>query len=166
MKEKIDLFKTIWSNKRYKAIIELSIYILFFIIIIIVSKVMGTGSEIKKTQNTLEDKYPYYFKTTINEEEIIGTIYEDKIEINYNDITYYYTNGIITPEQFTYPLILPYIDYYKVKENELYSKTEYNDGLLEETYIINGQKIIITTKDETILTIEDNQNKYYIYYSK
>lgn len=167
MKEKIEIFKIIWSNKRYRAIIELSIYILFFATIFIASKIIGSQNKIVIDNNDYQDKYPYYFNAIINSDAFSGTIYEDRIEIIYNNANYYYADNITISELFPYSVILPYIDYYKVKENELYSKTEYNNGLIEETYIINNYKIVITTNNgEISLIIDDNQNKYYIYYSK
>lgn len=167
MKEKIEIFKIIWSNKRYRAIIELSIYTLFFAIILIASKIIGSQNKTVIDNNDYQDKYPYYFKTIVNEDEFSGTIYEDRIEIIYNNSNYYYMDSSITPELFPYSFILKYADYYKVKENELYSKTEYNNGIVEETYIIDNYKIVITTNNNEIsLSTEDNQNKYNIYYSK
>ena len=161
----IEIIKLIWNNKRYRSLVILFIYVLFFGIIVLLSK---ASSEVKTNEKKLSPLEQFYnhtsfsFEVEINEERFNGVYVNDKLLINYNEVEYNEENI----NEFMYQDILLYINnkyiYETIKDKKPYSKTEYNDNKTSITYIIDEVEIEVYENDKIYqinITIDDNTYK-------
>lgn len=168
MKENVSKFKEIWSNPRYKSLIILGLYFLFFAVIIIYSKIASSSiisPDIELTAlEKLKVKSDYQFSLKIDDQIIDGQVENDVLTFNYKDKKYTYENEIINPTDFEYQTILKYIYLNKIYDlinnQEIYSKTEFNDNTLSKTYKLDDMVISTYEKNNNIFKIEIETNEY------
>ena len=155
IKEIINRFIEIWKIPKYKGLIQLAFWILFFLFVYIVFNAKNTipssnipsNNEVKETETNQITSYIYNYQINDNENtiNISGTYYNGIDLFNYNNSRYYiknnmyYTldNNAITIDyslvEFQYNNILNLI-----KDKEYDSKTEYKDKNIEYTYTIDS----------------------------
>jgi len=166
MKEKFEILKNIWSVPRYKALIELGLFFIFFLSIFIISKVPSNNEPVvyKSPLEVFRDKNNYQFQIKINDEIIEGNFLNDKINLNYNNINYTCENQIVEPTNFPYIDYLIYIDtnyiYNLIANEEIYSKTEFNDGTISKVYKLDNLEITTYELNSQIKKIEINDTNY------
>lgn len=147
MKQFIENFKIIWSNKRYHALIILGIYFLFFALVFVFF--MGTddvlddaieenivleseelkGLDLFKTV----DKYKY----NINGEYNVDVVVNDTITIEYLD-NYYNVDNVLEE--------LKIYDFSKYNPSYIYDII--NNSLLESTNYINNTNTYVISASE------------------
>lgn len=157
MKEKIEIFKSIWSVPRYRSLIILGIYILFFGSIIAYSKSISSNEpnsiETKTPLEQMALKQDYKFSISINDEIFEGSKNQNIVKINEEEID---LNNINT--SFEYSEILKYLDlnylYNLVKTEEIFSRTEYKDSSVSENYKLENEEITLYEKSNQIYQFE------------
>lgn len=171
MKEKIRIFKEIWSVPRYKALIKLSLYFIFFASIIIYTSIVSSkNNRSEKILSPLEQmSLKENYKFTINTLNIsfTGAKNKNNIQINYNNQVNNYDLGHIDNIDFEYKEILEYLDLKKVynliKDKEFDSKTEFKNGTISLNYNLDNLKITTYEKNNNINKLEiEKINKYEI----
>lgn len=166
MREYIETFKVIWKNPRYHAMIELGLFFLFFFGIFLFVKMSPSNEKVtdKSTLEQFRDKASYQFEIEINNEIINGSYINNVITFNYQDIDYVYENDVIEPSEFIYTNILKYLDnkyiYDLILDKEVYSKTEYNDGMISKLYKLDDIDINIYELNNEIIKIEVSNDAY------
>ncbi len=139
MKEKIETFKKLWAIPRYKAIIQLILWISFFLLLYIIISVIAIFSKPYKKKQTepiiktaIENytemtnyEYKYNFTYIINKENktslIEGTKYNNQNTFKLLGTKYKLENNVI----------------YDVNDNIVTNLTDYDITLLEPSNIIN-----------------------------
>lgn len=174
MEKYIDIFKKIWSHKKYQAIIKLCLYFIFIAIVIVyINSNNKKISEYQKKQvNTtplslLSKQNNYEYNIEVYENDVLvvdisGIRKESKDKITINDTQFYLNNSIMYNENLEQIEELPIsvIDFYPeniykmIQNKEYFDKRKYKDGKTETEYVIDE-----TTK---ILTIENKENIYEI----
>lgn len=150
MKEKIETFKKLWAIPRYKAIIQLILWISFFLVLYIIISAIAIFNkpyEDKKvkpiTKSALENytemnnyEYKYNFTYIINKENktslIEGTKYNNQNTFKLLGVKYKIENNVI----------------YDINNNVTTNLTDYDILLLEPTNIINLLNTAVS-KEET-----------------
>ena len=182
IKEKISLskLKEMWKDKRGRAKIELSAYLIFFLIVVVFARV--SSSTVKKSNinqdnsisfiNEINDNYEYNMNITINNDnynykvKVLGNnssiVYtsNDDIKMYYTMNNKYYElddngNYILTTPLEIYPFInYNYLNISNIKNFIKYSIKENN------TYKIKVSEIILNnnSNDEIIINV-DEENK-------
>lgn len=160
------------KDKRERAKIELIAYGIFFVGVIIFTRILGSTSnniennniEEQSFINKIEDNYEYDIQITINDKiyqyygkvlgnnSTINLIAEDKQNSYYSMNKKYYVleeeNYILTDEEEVYPYIdYRYLNIKNIKEYINIATKENN------TYKIKVKDIIITTESEEYFTI-------------
>lgn len=159
IKEIFDWLKEAWKVPRYKGLMKLALWFIFFAILFLIVKYGGhkvDNSVYNGNSNTLEineesnikelNSYSYNCQINdgVNIVDISGTYYNGTDEFDYNNTHYtlkdnkYYadnqeTTFNISMNEFQYNNIIAL-----VKDKEVESKTEYKDGSLEKAYIIDA----------------------------
>lgn len=168
---KFDKFKEIWANPRYKALIKLGMYALFFGSLFLISYIStsfrGKTPVDNKTNNLiLLDNYKYKYEITTNNNNI-------KEVITYNGIETSATNsgtieylGIDTLDSYVVDKTTNKIYINGVEKERLY------DELYEEYLSYKSIKNIISNsikkdnkyiyKDNIIITLEEKDKGYYV----
>lgn len=153
----MDKFKEIWQTPRYRALIILALYIIFFAVMFTILKASP-----KKESNKPLTNY-YRFEIEVDGEKMEGLFNNNVITFIYNGKEYTYRNDGSNNEEIEYQDILDYIDIDKVlklaSENELYSKTEYKDLSIAKTYKIDNREVIIYEKNNKIYEIDVDDYK-------
>lgn len=179
MKEKFEKLKELWAIPRYKAIIKLILFIIFFALIYLIMFIatffgekIDTTEEVKKTalenyvsMNSYE--YTYEINYILNKQnitkKIIGTKYNDKNDFKIlNDKYYIKDNMIYNSSDEVVNNINEYdlleLDPIKIvtKLGETTDKkvTKYNDGKIKTEYNSNLYNIITYEDDNYISEIE------------
>ena len=156
-----DEVKAFIKTDRGKAIIKLSLYIIFFIIAFIFIR-PGNEKIPVQVENAL-DKYGKMtnYEYTYKYDDIIlaGKAYRDILLFNIGDITYYYDGNIY--KVLDNKLIKDELDknYYisnhmindYIKRGSIIGKNEdYENGIISTTYSIDNMHIIVYEKDNSI----------------
>ena len=177
----ISKLKEMWKEKKGRAKIELSLYLIFFIVIVVFTRVSSSSinniesnnSEVVSSFiNEIKDNYEYDMNITINNDtyNYIGTVLgnNSSIEIKSNDIDKYYYimnnkyyelddngNYILT----TINEVYPYINYNYVNINNI--KNFINNSVKEDNiYRIKISDIILNnTSNDNITFIVNEENK-------
>ena len=178
MKEVIELIKSLWSNKRYRAVAILLIYGIFFCIILML---LSSGKQVKqpdlkKKETDIRDAISSQYKITEEEFTFIFERYTNSEDtIIYNGET---LNLVEMPEELLkYDLSIYNMDnIYKLLEKATLASTNHLEdsknyiisvSLFEEIIyqneIINEEVIYITTYNEKIDKITIDYNGYYDY---
>lgn len=158
IKEVFSNLHDIWKVPKYKGLIQLGFWILFFIFVAVFVRMKQSVSIQSNTNNNnnneeVEEKttvtsyiYNYQINDNGNTLNISGTYYKGIDLFNFNNMRYYikdnqYYNALDnTSITFDYSLID--YQYNKIEEliknREYESKTEYKDKTIEYTYIIDA----------------------------
>ena len=171
----IDILKKIWINPRLKALLILSLYLIFFVVIILMVR-LSPSKKIKNepndSLNPLEEfsnKYDYDFKIIVDNNEINGHYSMNLITFEFDNKEYHYQNNVLEPDDFKYDEILNFIDtsyiYKLIKNKQIYSKTEYSDSTICNTYKIDNIDISLYEKKNIYeVDIQINDKIYKIIY--
>lgn len=184
-KDALELFK----NKRYRALVILMLYIIFFIILASMFKGVNNNVDVKPS-TPVEEKSPlelycemanYEFKMVYTSDEIYeltGKTFRDDSYFKINDIEYYYKDSNYYLLSDTSNSIDLDFDYYNVNkicslisEGKIVNKNEnLESNTIENKYLVNdtNKNIYITTiiKDNDIsnvlVDLSDEDKEYII----
>ena len=147
LKEYWELLKEAWKDSRKRAIIKLSLYIIFFMIVIFMIKISDNNYVVDNTP-TKKDYSNYNFNLNFNGNDIINGTYDNEIiKYNYLNQTYYINDNmtyqmindelVITNNYNIHisRLLINKLDIYIDESEEIY-KTEFNDGRIKKGYEI------------------------------
>ena len=159
MKKVQDAFKTfkeIWKVPKYKGLLQIGFWVIFFIFVFIfiktkqnvntntINNANNTAVE-EKNQDILSYIYNYQINDNENTINISGTYYKGIDLFNYNNNRYYIKNNLYyNLEKVNIPFDYNVIEYQYnnimnlIKDKEYESKTEYKDKTTEYTYIIDS----------------------------
>ena len=179
--EYVQKFIELWEIPRYRSLIKLGIYIIFFAFVIASINTNSTNDLTPTNTNKVDVMEAYeemsnyqYRVTTKNEIEN-----EDKQIITFNDNSYYYNNiNLYKRENDVYKLSNDNLSEFAVwrfspsfitnliQKGEFESKTEYADGIIANTYLIKVEDFLmayyntVTTDDRTFkLTIYQSEKQ-------
>ena len=156
IKEVFSSFYEIWKVPRYKGLIQIGFWLLFFTFVVAFVRMKQSVSINSNTNNNneeVEEKttvtsyiYNYQINDNGNTLNISGTYYKGIDLFNYNNMRYYikdnqYYNAVDNT-LITFDYSLTDYQYNKIEEliknREYESKTEYKDQTIEYTYIIDA----------------------------
>lgn len=190
IKDKINItkLKEMWKDKKGRAKIELSLYLIFFIVIVVFTRVSSSSIgnsnnsnnvEVSSFINELKDNYEYDMNITINNDTynyhgiLLGN--NSSIEVKSNDIDKYYYimnnkyyelddngNYILTTTDDVYP----YINYIYLNINNI--KNFINNSVKEDNiYKIKISDIILnsTSTDSIIISVNESNKSIEIDYT-
>ena len=173
MKDKIhnfnETFKEYWAVPRYKALIKLGLYFLFFLVF---GLIFSLNKVPRKQIQETPKKDPTIYTYTINESNIEYNIKTNLFK--YNNEIYKVKNNEITCEEeceFDIPYFILFtpnrINRY-LENSEPISKTEYKNGDIEYKYEIKDTEVnsyfdvekefYIISKNDTFIIDLDNYN--------
>lgn len=147
LKEYWECLKEAWKDSRKRSIIKLSLYIIFFMIVILMIRSNNTNYVVN--DNVVNNDYSNYnFNLNFNGNDIINGTYDDTIiKYNYLNQVYYINNSmtyqivnneLINTSNYSIhidKLLINYLDNYIDESVEIY-KTEFNDGRIKKGYEI------------------------------
>lgn len=157
--EYVKKFLELWNVPRYRSLIILCIYIIFFALVI--ASIRGQNSNIINSPNAnkvdIMEQYKkmnnYQYRVTIKneaEQTLIGRVYENKQLIMFNENNYYYNNVYLyKAEEKIYTQTIENLLEFEVwrfspsfindliEKGNFESKTEYADGIVANTYLVN-----------------------------
>ena len=159
--EYIKKIKELLKDPKKKALIQLGLYAIFFIIVFILlngeSSTITDSPTIEEPNTSIEaytDMTSYNYKVTytnINKIDIIeGTYYNNTSLFTYNNLKYYYEDSLYIIDNDSYYLsnieyniskIFNKNLYFIINELEEESKTTYKDGTVVTNYTIDSNKI-------------------------
>ncbi len=176
MKESIETIKRLWQNPRYKSLIKLGFWLVFFSIVILMIRGANQMSNYSNNSDisTQSDKVKdlanyqnYEFTITITDSnnlitKLVGTYYQNKHYFTCNDKTYYYdgktlyevdelNHNLVKIDIVPWQLILyvwdhTIIDDY-ISQAIPDSETTYNDGNTVNKYHYDTESDILFVKD-------------------
>lgn len=169
MNDYLDLFKKIWSNKRYRAIIIMSLYIIFFTVVLLFVKFAPRNNEVNYLE-TFKNKKTYRFQINYLDKTVVGEYRNGDMYLTDGEKLFEYKNNTLNDDSFEAKDVLMYIDHDKILEimdkNEVYSETKYKDGTKSKTYQLDNTDIIIHEKYEIFgFDIKINDIEYKILYN-
>lgn len=152
----------LWNNPRYRSILILGLYIIFFAVIIASIKSKQSFSPIDTTKKDVMEVYQemnnYKYNATIESESmqtLIGHVYNDRQIITFNGNNYYYNSVYLYKQEeniytqisgqlleFEIWRITPKLIGSLVENGTFESKTEYADGKVSNTYLVNASDFI------------------------
>lgn len=182
--EYVQKFLELWNTPRYRSLIKLCIYFIFFMVVI---ASINTSSKVdfNNTKVDIMEEYKnltnYQYTATIKNEVVesyVGYTYNNKHLILFNEDNYYYENELYKEYEEGYKKTddnLFYFDIWKftpsfissLKEKGSFdSKTEYADGSTADTYLVKVSDFIslyfndITIDDRNVsVTIHKNEDE-------
>lgn len=159
-----DIIKIIFENKRYRAILYLCLYFIFFAIIFLITSIPSNKKTYQSQNEVYIEDTSYNEMLNINNEKIYISVDNNIVKFSYDNIKY-----IEIDSTFKYSEIIPYLKkqyiYNLVKDKEYESKTIYKDGKESKMYLINNIEINIIEKEKIIeADIKINNNIYKILY--
>lgn len=182
MQEEISNFKKVWQNKRYKAMIKLVGYFLFFILVGVMIDFNREDSsyvdkvEQKKLSLKTYNNYNFYYNITylglvdepVNYISIDGNRYKENqfFTIRNTDERYFLENHKLYQikeqlEEITSPFFFP-LDKFSpsslsiyIEKSKMESKTEYADQTVKKEYTLPVKSFAKMYQDETV-EIEGN----------
>lgn len=145
MEKYIEVFKKLWNIPRWNALIKITLYLIFFAIMLLLLSLTSTNKK-EKIKNEI-DYNNYEFIIKINNQEIKG-LKKDNIAFSYNDVNYIFEDELICDLDdcsidfmYVFDLFSPkLIDDY-MKKGNLLGKTKYTDGRIEYKYEINDENV-------------------------
>lgn len=189
MKEKIETFKKLWANPRYKAIIQLLLWISFFFIMYLVICIINIFSGPVKhepvnipTKTAIENytemanyEYKYTYNYTINKENTVltieGTKYNDHNTFKLNGTKYTVKDNLIFDINNNPVTNLTEYDITNLYPNNINTllttaknkeETKYNDGNIKTEYTFDDIFITTHTNNNYITNIELDITNYMI----
>lgn len=169
MKEKLDFFKKIWKNKRYRAIFVFLLYLLFFALMFIILFIKNSfrRPQVIEKEKRYEDYSIYSYNTILNINNklyvIEGKRYNEKYEFIYDDVTYEFKIGEdvdVDKNVFdSFNFDPKYINNI-MKKSKLLSETKIiSDNILEKKYLIK-LKDYIELNDIVLEEYDENLDLY------
>lgn len=157
--EYVKKFLELWNIPRYRSLIILCIYIIFFVLVIasVRSQNSGTLNSANTSKVDIMEEYKemnnYQYRVTVKnevEQTLIGRVYENKQLIIFNENNYYYNNVYLykaeeniykqTTEnllEFEVWRFSPLFINDLIENGKFESKTEYSDGIVAHTYLVD-----------------------------
>ena len=161
----IKKFKEIWQYPRYRAIIILILYFIFFAVMFSLLKSSSIKDEVVK--EPIIDYNKYQFNVILDEEKFSGSYYNGYMTFSYNNTYYTYEDNILIPSDFNYIDILKYVDLKIAQElisdRRAILETKLEGNSFSKTYQIDNDEVTIFEKDNRIYQI--NVNNYQINYT-
>ena len=169
--EYVQKFLELWNVPRYRSLIKLCIYFIFFMVVIAsinTSSKVSTKNEKVDIMEEYKNLTEYQYTATIKNEVVesyVGYTYNNKHLILFNEDNYYYENELYKEYEEEYKKIddnLFYFDVWKfmpsfvsslIQKGKLDSKTEYADGSTAEAHLVSVSDFISLYSDE--ITIDD-----------
>lgn len=170
----IQKFIELWNIPRYRSLLILGLYIIFFTVVI--ASVRSKNSSIDYTSNkkmsiiqNFEQMNNYQVKVTIQNEPdrtLISRVYNNRQIITYNNKNYYYDGSKLYEKLDSYietesmlefdiwrftPLFIKNL----IDKGKLDSKTEYANGIIANNYVVSIDNFI---KDYSNDEPENNEN--------
>ena len=170
MSKVIEVLKKVWKSDRYRSLSILCLYFIFFLIIILITKMTPSKKITPKEKGMpdIEISNTYSFEISVKDDVIEGSYDYSYIKFIYNDVTYEYSNEILLPNTFLYMDILPFMNknyvYELVRGKEVYSTTKFNDESLAKTYLVNNIEITTYSDDLNKIDVKINDMTYKILY--
>lgn len=168
MKKKLSLLKELWKDPKKHAFLVLGLYVLFFFCIYLYIMISTNTRSQKPIYQTpvqkLNTMTHYQYQIDINDEIIKGIVVDDKNTFFYQEEEYTYQEGV------PYEKIVYYANtkniYHLIHNQEIYSKTEYNDQRISKVYKLDHLEIITYELTEQIYQIEvkTEQDEFIITY--
>ena len=169
MKEKLDFFKKIWKNKRYRAIFVFLLYLLFFALMFIILFIKNSfrRPQVIEKEKRYEDYSIYSYNTILNINNklyvIEGKRYNEKYEFVYDNVTYEFKIGEdvdVDKNVFTSFNFDPKYINNIIKKSKLLSETKIiSDNILEKKYLIK-LKDYIELNDIVLEEYDENLDLY------
>lgn len=169
MKEKLDFFKKIWKNKRYRAIFIFLLYLLFFALMFIILFIKNSfrKPQVIEKEKKYEDYSIYSYNTILNINNklyvIEGKRYNEKYEFVYDNVTYEFKIGEdvdVDKNVFTSFNFDPKYINNIIKKSKLLSETKIiSDNILEKKYLIK-LKDYIELNDIVLEEYDENLDLY------
>ena len=169
MKEKLDFFKKIWKNKRYRAIFVFLLYLLFFALMFIILFIKNSfrKPQVIEKEKRYEDYSIYSYNTILNINNklyvIEGKRYNEKYEFVYDNVTYEFKIGEdvdVDKNVFTSFNFDPKYINNIIKKSKLLSETKIiSDNILEKKYLIK-LKDYIELNDIVLEEYDENLDLY------
>ena len=151
-----------WNIPRYRSLIKLGIYIIFFTLVIVSIKnqddIIVNSNDTNKggIMETYKKMDNYQYRATIQSDvsrTLVGRVYENRQLIIFNDNNYYYNNvNLYKREEGTHDVYLetqekllefevwrfnPIFINALIERGQFESKTEYADGIIASTYLVD-----------------------------
>ena len=158
MSKVINTIKIIWKNDRYKSIVIMSLYFIFFVVIVLIAKLSPSTKPDLSNYNTsnISIVNEYDFEVSVKDTIIKGKYDYSYIKFDYNNKTYEYSNELLYPKDFPYVDIIPFMNknyvFELIKGKNIYSTTKFSDDSQANTYLVDN--IEITTYDKQLLKID------------
>jgi hypothetical protein len=134
------MFKKIKENRRYKALFELSLFLIFFAIMFLIITFTGKSSSTYEEPFTYKDYTSYNFEVIIEENEQVFTYMGKR-----NNNEYQINDLPLNINETDDPILL----------NNIIYTPQYINNLLN-IYALNKESIYATTKEEVKEYIKDN----------
>ena len=154
-------FVELWNNPRYRSIIILVVYIIFFAFVIASinsSRPTTSGTNKVDIRSSYAQMNNYRYQATIkneSEQKIVGRVADNKQIIVFDETNYYYNNVYLykqeekiykqTDEQlldFEIWRMTPTFINSLIEKGSFESKTEYANGEVANTYLVNVDNFI------------------------
>ena len=162
----------LWHIPRYRSLLVLGIYIVFFMIVIALIDISKPVNLNDKPKVNVLDVYSsmesYKYKAIIENEKtetLTGKVYVSDQIINFNEENYYYNNIYLYKQDgevykkvsekvldFEIWRMTPPIIRALVKKGKFDSKTEYSDGIIANTYLVSVSDFV------KLYYVEDTEN--------
>jgi len=175
-------FVELWNTPRYRSIIILALYIIFFAFVIASinsSRSTTSGTNKVDIRSAYAQMHNYRYQANIkNETEqiLVGRVNDNKQLITFNESNYYYNNvHLYKQEESVYKqtneqlldfeiwrMTPSFIDSL-IEKGSFESKTEYADGEIANTYLVNVADFIELyfgdeTESEEVIRVTLHQN--------
>ena len=182
--EYVQKFLELWNIPRYRSLIKLCIYFIFFLVVIASINTSSTNHYVEPKVDVMEEYKKltsYHYTATIKNEIVesyVGYTYNNKHLILFNEDNYYYEDDLYKEYEDGYQKLdnaLFDFDIWKftpsfisslIQNGEFSSKTEYVDGSTSDTYLVSVSNFIslyfndVTNSSENIsITIYKNEDK-------
>ena len=170
MSKIFEVIKTIWKSDRYRSLVILGLYFIFFMVIIIIVKTAPEKKEtLKETGiSNIEISNTYDFEISVKDSIIKGTYDYSYIKFEYNNIIYEYSNEILLPSNFEYMDIIKFMNknyvFDLIKDKDIYSTTKFSDNTLAKTYLVDDIEVTTYDKDLSKIDVRINDLTYKIVY--
>lgn len=156
----VQKFLEIWNNPRYRSLIILGLYAIFFIFVIAYIRSLNNNSmKVEKVDTVQEYKSMdnYQYRATIKNEDVktlIGKVDKQNQILTYNNSDYYIVNDKIYTKEDKYIELedkLLDFDIWKfnpkfiselLEKGEVNSKTEFTDGTNAKSYLVKVSDFI------------------------
>lgn len=175
----------LWNNPRYRSLLVLGLYIIFFFLVI--ASVNNSKSVVPTTNKTdIRSTYAqmsnYRYQATIKnntEQKIIGKVVDNKQLIMFDETNYYYNNVYLYKQEeksykqtdeklldFEIWRMTPKFINSLIEKGKFESKTEYADGEVANTYLVNLSDFIelyfgdeVQTDEVISITLRQNNER-------